>query len=390
MIFASRTILYPLLPVIGADFHLSNAAQGAVTSTYFLAYVLTQIPTGLLGDRYGLKRVLIITFTASALGLIALGLLARSYPILLIGAALYGAGACGMHPMAFSIALASVSEARKGIVAAAINAGSAAGLILGLSMAGPLFLLTGSWRLPFVLSAIPMLFLSFLFQRHVPTISPRPSGRGSALRLLKNRNLRFIYLATFCSLFAFWTVIVWGPTYFLDERGIGLGLAGFLTALVALAGVPAGLVMGRLSDQLGRKTVTRVMMPLAAASVFVLPMVRSDWGLILALVVYGMVGKLAWEPIAVAWTGEHTARIMPEAMGTALALFGTVGMSSSVVAPILAGWIKDSSGSLQGAFFVASGVLVLGSIFQLVPGETISGHSATQPGGVPNPPPPGV
>jgi fucose permease len=49
MIFASLTILYPLLPVIGADFQLGNAAQGAVTSTYFLAYVLMQVPTGLSG-----------------------------------------------------------------------------------------------------------------------------------------------------------------------------------------------------------------------------------------------------------------------------------------------------------------------------------------------------
>jgi MFS family permease len=70
-----------------------------------------------------LKRVLIITFSVSTLGLITLDLLATSYPVLIISAALYGAGASSLHPMAFSIALASVSETRKGIVAAAINAG---------------------------------------------------------------------------------------------------------------------------------------------------------------------------------------------------------------------------------------------------------------------------
>jgi MFS family permease len=371
MIFVSRTVLYPLLPVIGDEFALSGAQQGAITSAYFLAYVLMQIPIGLSGDRYGLKRLLIITFTISALGLLTLGLLATSFPALLLSGALYGAGAGGFHPMAFSLTLGSVPETRKGSVSAIINAGSALGLVVGLSLAGPLFLATGSWRLPFLLSALPMLALAWLFQRYIRPLPQTGSDISSALHLLRDPNLLSLYLATFCSLYAFWTVVVWGPTYFLEERGIGLGLAGVFTAVVALGGIPGGLYLGRLSDRLGRKPVARSMMPLAALSVLALPLVRSELALIAVLILYGLMGKLAWEPIAVAWTGEHTAREMPGAMGAALALFGTIGMTSSVVAPLLAGWIRDGSGTLQGAFYAAAGVLLLGSLLLSVPGETL-------------------
>ena len=59
-------------------------------------------------------------------------------------------------------------------------------------------------------------------------------------------------------------------------------------------------------------------------------------------------------------------------MGTALALFGTIGMTSSIVAPVVAGWIRDRTGSLEGAFLLAAAMLLVGGLFMLVPAETVS------------------
>lgn len=56
-------------------------------------------------------------------------------------------------------------------------------------------------------------------------------------------------------------------------------------------------------------------------------------------------------------------------MGTALALFGTIGMTSSIVAPVIGGWIQDTTNSLQGAFVLAALFLLLGSILSLIPAK---------------------
>ena len=66
IIYADSTCLYPLLSVIGEQMNLTSAQTGALTSTYFLFYVALQIPSGIIGDRAGLRKVLIIMFTVAA------------------------------------------------------------------------------------------------------------------------------------------------------------------------------------------------------------------------------------------------------------------------------------------------------------------------------------
>lgn len=370
MVFINRTALYPLLPIVQSEFALSGVRAGLITSAYYLFYVALQIPAGMAGDRLGHKRVLVISFALSGIGVLAFGLLSGSYAGLLASTVLYGGAAGAFHPMAFSLAIRSVSERRRGLATALINSGSALGLIVGLSAAGPLFLLTGNWRLIFVILAFPTLLLALAFQLWVRPLPPSSVG-ASALSLLGNRNLVFIYLASFCSLYAFATVVVWGPTFFQTERGLGLRAAGAFTAIVALGGIPAGLFFARLSDNWGRKNLARGLMPAAALALAGMALAQGRTLALLTLLLYGIFGKLAWEPIAVAWTGDHVGRTMPGSLGTALALFGTIGMTSSIVAPVIAGWIRDQTGSLQGAFLLAAGGLLLGGLFMLVPTETV-------------------
>ena len=370
MVFVNRTALYPLLPVLQEEFSLSATKAGVLPSVYYFFYVIFQIPVGLFGDKIGLKRMLVLTYASSAIGLLVIGLLARNYVILLLSMVLYGGGASGFHPMAFSITIKSVAAKHRGIAMALINSGSALGLVFGLSVAGPAYLKTGSWRLLFLVLAVPTLLLALLFAWRVRGVN---GGNGAVwstpTRLLRDKNLLFIYLASFCSLYAFATVIVWGPTFFLRERGFNLGVAGLFTALIAMSGIPAGLFLARLSDQIGRKPIALLLMPVAALALIGMTLTHAAWVMVLLLLIYGATGKLAWEPIAVAWLGDHVSASRSESMGTALALFGTIGVSSSIVAPVVAGWIQDTTGSLEGAFVLAALFLFAGLFCTLIPSK---------------------
>lgn len=370
MVFVNRTALYPLLPVLQEEFSLSATKAGVLPSVYYFFYVVFQVPVGLLGDKIGLKRMLVLTYAGSALGLLMVGLLAQNYVVLLVSMVLYGGGASGFHPMAFSITIKSVIAKHRGIALATINTGSALGLIFGLSVAGPAYLATGSWRLLFLLLAAPTLLLALLFAWQVRGVTGEASTWNAPTRLLRDKNLLFIYLASFCSLYAFATAVVWGPTYFLQERGLDLSVAGLFTAIIAMSGIPAGLLLARLSDRFGRKPFALLLMPLAALALLGMLLAHSLWAVILLLLIYGATGKLAWEPIAVAWLGDHVAESRSQSMGTALALFGTIGMSSSIVAPVVAGWIQDVTGSLEGAFTLAAFLLLLGSLCALLPAKS--------------------
>ena len=72
--YANRTVVYPLLSIIAAEYSLSSADAGGLTGSYFLTYLLLQIPAGILGDRYGMKRIMLWTYAVAAIGAIGLGL----------------------------------------------------------------------------------------------------------------------------------------------------------------------------------------------------------------------------------------------------------------------------------------------------------------------------
>ena len=60
--YADRTILNPVMGQIGKQFSLSNAQLGIISSVFFLAYAVTQIPFGIMGDKYGRKLVIALGF----------------------------------------------------------------------------------------------------------------------------------------------------------------------------------------------------------------------------------------------------------------------------------------------------------------------------------------
>ncbi|NMC77808.1 MAG: MFS transporter, partial [Chloroflexi bacterium] len=225
----------------------------------------------------------------------------------------------------------------------------------------------------------PTLLLTLVFAWFLQPQSPRSSGDNRIGHLVRQKDFLFIYFANFASLFAFWNIVSWGPAFFETERGMGLGAAGFYTALISLGGIPAGLLLGRLSDRVGRKKIAIMLLPVAALSLVIITRVYSNFWLLVILVLYGATGKLAWEPIVVSWIGDLVAESYPGSMGSALSLFGTIGMSSAVVAPVLAGWIRDLTGSLQGSFYLSAGMLVLGAFCLLIPRETSTVSEAAVP-----------
>jgi predicted MFS family arabinose efflux permease len=85
-------------PRIATDLGLDLAALGVLTSTYFIGFVLLQIPGGVMLDRYGPRRVQAVLLIFAALGA-ALFALASSITALGVARAVIGAGV-GMCLMA--------------------------------------------------------------------------------------------------------------------------------------------------------------------------------------------------------------------------------------------------------------------------------------------------
>ncbi len=79
---------------LAADFALSAAELGLLTSTYFLVFAAFQVPLGVLLDRFGPRRVLAALLCFAAAGAFAFGA-AQDVGTLTLGRALLGLGVSG-------------------------------------------------------------------------------------------------------------------------------------------------------------------------------------------------------------------------------------------------------------------------------------------------------
>ncbi len=370
IVYADRTTLYPLVRVIQQDLGLSAAQAGWITSLYFLLYAPMHGIGGVIGDWLGLKRILVAFMTLAGLGLLVVGA-SSSYAMLLLGIAIHGLGVGCYYVGAYGITMQTVPSAFRGISAGVINCGMSLGFVTGLVSAGPLYESTGDWRVPFLLLAVPTLLAAAAYQALI-----RPVARqGFTLRgigaFFRDRQILCLALAGFTVIYAFFVVLAWGPAFFQAERGFGISKSGLFTAIVAFAALPAGLSLGRLSDRLGRKRLSLCLLPLGALCLLALPLVRSETMLLILLVAYGLVGKLAWDPIMFAWAGDRVMATRPGAVGAAMGLFGFMIMVGAFVAPVVTGWIRDLSGSLAGGFYLAGALVLVGTVLLLVPEETV-------------------
>ncbi|MBP2670656.1 MAG: transporter [candidate division NC10 bacterium] len=376
VIYVDRTILYPLLTVIASEFGLTGFQTGLISGTYFTLYVAAMLPAGLLSERLGLKRTLVLFSFVSAVGMAGFGSAAVNFLALLAMAGIHGAGAGSYYTMAYSITIHTVPSRNRGIASGVINGGMSLGLGAGLALAGPLYYATGSWRMPFLILAVPTFLMAALFQRAIREVPVSRRRDVPVWDLLRDPTLLRMNLSAFCVLYGWWVLLSWGPVFFQSERNLGLTMSGLYTLVIAVTAMPSGLLLGRLSDRIGRKRIILTMLPLMALSLAVIPQVQSRTGMLLALMAYGVVGKLAWDPLAISWLGDYVARYRPEAVGTAVALFSFLSVLSAVVGPPLTGWIKDVTGSLAGGFYVAAGLALVGFALSLGPADGAAGATS--------------
>lgn len=123
----------PILLVSG--FAIGSLTLGVVLAGMFLALAIFATPAGILADIYGGYNIRLIAVTMCGVALTGLGLMAWLPPVVVLPPCLlvYGVGAAGLMPSAFSAAVRpDASNLVFGSLQAAGQAGYAAGVLGGL------------------------------------------------------------------------------------------------------------------------------------------------------------------------------------------------------------------------------------------------------------------
>lgn len=368
-IYADRTILNPLLGDIGQEFGLDKAGLGLLNSIFFLVYAIVQVPSGMLGDKFGRLKFIVFGFIVFGLFTGLTGVVG-GVGLLFLMRAFTGFGQGFYYGPQYSLSGEMIPDRYRTLGSAIINSGQAFGISLGLIASGWIaFDLNAGWRMPFYVFAVPTIgvgLLMWLLIREprrtaaVATDEPKP-GLGSLFRV---RNLVLTFVMVFCSIYGFFVMITWLPTYLAEVRDVPASSTGSISSLAAWTSVPSALLIAWISDRIGvRKPLLLTVFPMAILSILLLMFAPSMTLVYVALVMYGLFGKLATDPLLVALCGLNAPKAIT---ATAFGMFNFIGMSSSILAPYVTGLLVDVTGTWNMGFYLAIGLLVIAIIAALL------------------------
>lgn len=374
--YIDRSVLFAVQPLVQAEFHLTNAQLGYLTSAFLLFYMVAAPFTGPLADRYSRKVIIAIgAFFWS--GLTLLTAVTHSYQALLIRHTLVGIGEASFVTIAPTFVADLFPEEKRGRILGvfylAIPVGTALGYVLGGNL-GARF----GWRFPFYVAAIP----GFLLALMMIFIPEPPRGqfdsvketleRGTIKGLTRNPAFWTATLGMAMMTFALGGIQVWMPTFLSTMRGYSLKAANQLFGgIIVLDGTLASLAGGWLGDRLLPRTkgayyVVSAISMAVGVPVMVIALFARGRAMVPGILVAAFFLLLNTAPLNAALINSVGAHIRATAIAFNVFIIHLLG---DVPSPTLMGWIADRH-SLQVAFIcpvvamaVSSAILFYGMRF---------------------------
>lgn len=354
----------PLLDAIRAEYGLTTAQTGLLTTLPLLAFGLVSPLAAGIAKRLGIERSLFV-----ALLLICIGIAVRSLPavsLLFVGTAIIGCGiALGNVLLPGLIKRDFAGNVARMTGAYSVTMGAAAAL--GSAMVVPLALNGFGWR-GALLGLMVFPLLAFLLW--LPQWRAAKTATLTTSRTLKSRGIWRSSLAWQVTLFlginslVYYVVIGWLPAILIGQ-GYSEAQAGSLHGLLQLATAAPGfvipLVLHRLKDQRGIAILVALMCAVSAAGYWLFPAQAVVWTLIFGF------GSGATMILGLTFIGLRASSAHQAAALSGMAQ--SVGYLLAACGPPLMGKIHDASGDWHIPLYAVAVISLVMALFGALAGR---------------------
>lgn len=244
------------------DFGINEARFGILTASFYIPYVLMQIPVGLTVDRLSIRGLLTSMSLMTAFGCCVFGL-ADSLFIAAVGRMLIGFSAAFAFVCALRLATSWFPPTMLGLLAGLTQALGMLGASAGEAPVSFLVAQVG-WRHSMLIIAFLFIVLACLLYQFIKD-KPEES-RQNALPVNHMSILHSLKIILSCKqtwFNALYAGFLFGPTAVIGEaigpaylqfgRGLGAHAAAFATGLIFIGWGIGGPLTGWLSDKIGRR-----------------------------------------------------------------------------------------------------------------------------------------
>lgn len=352
----------PLIPVVVPVLGMKMTQAGAYMSAFYLGYIITQIPSGILADRYGVRVILALSLIIEGVSTFAMGYI-TTYDSGFALRVITGLGAGAV----FSACARSLMEwfpARERGTAFGIMLGApSAGIVLSSVIVPPLNTVVG-WAGAFkAVGAATVLvgILIFLLVRSSQQTQGGGSMFGGFKVIFGSRDLILTALAGFCLMWVELGTATWAIAH-VKKLGHSLGAAGSVMMFYGIGGLISPPISGYVSDIIGHRKWILVLALLIIAPMTVVFGYQTDLTMLCVMgFLFGFCSYLA-NPHLTILISEFAGK---EWAATANGASNVVFQIAPIIGPVVMGWSIDTTGSFSTVWWVMAAGPLLGILLML-------------------------
>lgn len=359
------------LKSIATQFDMSRAATSGIFSIYMLLCVIMAILGGWAMDRYGPRKLGIVMGTFTGLSLLLTSQVYAPWQLLITYSLLLSLGTGAMYGVV-NTTTSRWFEKKRGFVVGITSSGGGVGAIVIAPLAT--YLISNySWRTAFIvlgiIAWIVIVGLSVLLVRDPGEVGLLADGakpgnpvQADAKNIKKGNNAGFslrqalrtnqFWLLGFSWVFfslSLHMIFVHVVAYAVDS-GIAAMDAAYILSLMGLANITGRLLIGKLSDSVGRKALGVISQLIMCAALIWLMWSQRLWMLYLFAVVFGFLWGGSGATVTALIGDIFGMRRLGAIMGVITAAWAL----GAALGPAIGGYIFDVSGSYFIAFGAAA------------------------------------
>jgi Sugar phosphate permease len=378
---------------LAASFQTSAASLGVLAATYFYVYTVMQIPTGVLADTLGPRKILTLGGIVAGAGSLLFGL-APSFELAVVGRTLVGLGVSVAFIAMLKLVAVWYEESRFAtLTGTTMFIGNIGSVTAGAPLAWAAQ--AAGWRSVFVVVGILSLAIgiaSWFFVKDSPAAGKaRPAGAhvdrtawlGGLAMVMKNPATWpgfFVNLGIAGSFFAF--AGLWAVPFFTQVHGMTRAVASNHISVYFIGFAIGCALIGRVSDRMGRRKPVMI----AGAALHALGwLVWILAGPLPSALTYALCGAMGLLTASLTLSWACAKEVNPpllSGMATSVVNVG-VFLGPAILQPLV-GWAMDRSwqGGMEGGarlyaasdyqtgLLLMAGAAVLGAVATLFVRET--------------------
>jgi len=383
-------------PLMQRDLDIGPVGWGWVTGMFTVSYCLFEIPTGVLGDRIGPRRVLtrvVVWWSAFT----ALTGAVSGYVPLLLTRFLFGAGEAGAFPNASIVVSRWFPPARRATMCGVLLMASQLGGALAPLVVVPIQNRYG-WRASFyVFGALGIGWASAWyawFRDSPPQTAGQVPDSGESRQhpsfpwrtALRSHSTLALLGAAFCYVYVYNFFQTWFHTFLVKGRGFsetGLMLSALPYIVAALANLTGGAVSDALVRRLGPRWGRRTLgvCALGIAGLFTLAAMYSRQQVLTVIFLTVVYGGITFQQSGVFGVCLDIGK---KHAGAMVGLMNACAQVGGLVGSVAYGYIVERFGSYDAPFVPMAALLFLGALLWLRvdASEELHAASAATPPGV--------